>query len=86
MLGYSAWLHCFIQRVLCDAALYVEDDVGRWERITSIWTVLFIVCSLLNNIASTTFEVITAGTRTDEDTSILEYEFTPILNSYLHSK
>jgi hypothetical protein len=86
MLRYYAWLHCFISRLLYDAALYVEDDVGRRERITSIWTVLFIVCSLINNIANTTFEVITAGTRTDKDTCILEYVFTPILNIYLRSK
>jgi len=40
--------------------------------------VLFIACSLLNNIASTTFLLITAGTRIDKDTSTFGYEFTPI--------
>ena len=30
MLGYFALLHRFIQRVLCDTALYVEDGVGKW--------------------------------------------------------
>ena len=45
---------------------------------------LFIACSLLHNIASMTFVVITASTNIYKDTSTPVYEFTPILRSKRH--